>query len=122
MKLVKTLFVRSTKNQSLNFQMPDSNRTYPVRVDVRLTEEERDLLNDEAVKRGITRQELLRARVLSEANQPAPVPEIKPKHYSKGRDSIDRAIDAVNRRYDIPRSQVEPLICTIICSLNAHSK
>ena len=102
--------------------MPDSNRTYPVRVDVRLTEEERDLLNDEALKRGITRQELLRARVLSEANQPAPVPEIKPKHYSKGRDSIDRAIDAVSRRYDVPAKQLEPLVCTIICALNAHSK
>ena len=102
--------------------MPDSNRTYRVRVDVRLTEEERDLLNNEAVKRGITRQELLRARVLSEANKPAPVPEIKPKHYSKGRDSIDRAIYAVNRRYDIPHSQLEPLICTIICALNAHPK
>ena len=102
--------------------MPDCNRTYPVRVDVRLTEEERDLLNDEALKRGITRQELLRARVLSEANQPAPVPEIKPKHYSKGRDSIDRAIDAVSRRYDVPAKQLEPLVCTIICALNAHSK
>ena len=37
-------------------------------------------------------------------------------------DRIDRAIDAVNRRYDIPHSQLEPLICTIICALNAHPK
>ena len=99
--------------------MPDSNRTYPVRVDVRLTEEERDALNTEALQRGIPRQELLRARVLSGANQPAPVPEIKPVHYSKGRDSIDRAIAAVNRRYDVPHAQLEPLICTVICALNA---
>jgi len=99
--------------------MPDANRTYPVRVDVRLTKEERDALSAEALQRGITRQELLRARVLSEANQPAPIPEIKPVHYSKGRSSIDQAIAAVNRRYDIPRSQVEPLICTVICALNA---
>tara|TARA_R110000824_G_scaffold19812_3_gene75959 strand:+ start:271 stop:576 length:306 start_codon:yes stop_codon:yes gene_type:complete len=99
--------------------MPDSNRTYPVRVDVRLTESERDALNAEAMQRGIPRQELLRARVLSEANQPAPVPEIKPVHYSKGRDSIDAAMAAVNRRYDVPHSQLESLICTVICALNA---
>lgn len=99
--------------------MPDCNRTYPCRIDVRLTEAEREALNEQALKRGISRQELLRARVLSEANQPAPVPEIKQKHYSKGRDVIDRAMDAVNRRYDIPHAQLEPLICTVICALNA---
>jgi len=98
--------------------MPDCNRAYPVRIDVRVTEQERDSLNTEAIQRGIPRQELLRARVLSEANQPAPVPEIKQKHYSKGRASIDRAIAAVNRRYDIPSKQLEPLICTVICALN----
>jgi len=97
--------------------MPES-RTYPIRVDVRLTEAERDSLTTEALQRGIPRQELLRARVLSEANQPAPVPEIKPVHYSKGRASIDRAIAAVNRRYDVPHAQLEPLICTVICALN----
>ena len=101
--------------------MPDCNRTYPVRVDVRLTEKERDALNTQAIQRGIPRQELLRARVLSEANQPAPVPEVKQKHYSKGRASIDRAMAAVNRRYDIPSKQLEPLICTVICALNAKS-
>jgi hypothetical protein len=99
--------------------MPDCNRVYPIRVDVRVTEEEREALNTQALQRGITRQELLRARVLSEANQPAPIPEIKPVHYSKGRESIDRAIAAVNRRYDIPAKQLEPLICTVICALNA---
>ena len=98
--------------------MPDCNRAYPIRVDVRLTEAERDALNTQAIQRGIPRQELLRARVLSEANQPAPIPPIKPVHYSKGRSSIDRAIAAVNRRYDIPRAQVESLICTVICALN----
>ncbi len=98
--------------------MPDCNRAYPVRIDVRVTEQERDSLNTQAIQRGIPRQELLRARVLSEANQPAAVPEIKQKHYSKGRASIDRAIAAVNRRYDVPHSQLEPLICTVICALN----
>jgi len=99
--------------------MSESGRKFPIRVDVRLTVEERDALNAEAMQRGIPRQELLRARVLSEANQPAPVPPIKPVHYSKGRDVIDRAMDAVNRRYDIPHAQLEPLICTVICALNA---
>lgn len=94
------------------------SRKYPVRIDVRVTEQERDALTTQAIQRGIPRQELLRARVLSEANQPAPVPEIKPVHFSKGRASVDRAIAAVNRRYDIPRSQVESLICTVICALN----
>ena len=98
--------------------MPDCNRAYPVRIDVRVTEQERDSLNTQAIQRGIPRQELLRARVLSEANQPAAVPEIKPVYFSKGRDSIDRAIAAVNRRYDIPSKQLEPLICTVICALN----
>ncbi len=98
--------------------MPDCNRAYPVRIDVRVTEQERDSLNTQAIQRGIPRQELLRARVLSEANQPAAVPEIKQKHYSKGRASIDRAIAAVNRRYSIPSKQLEPLICTVICALN----
>lgn len=99
--------------------MSESGRKFPIRVDVRLTVEERDALNAEAMQRGIPRQELLRARVLSEANQPAPVPEIKPVHYSKGRDVIDAAMAAVNRRYDIPHAQLEPLICTVICALNA---
>jgi len=99
--------------------MSESGRKHPIRVDIRLTAAERDALSQEAIQRGITRQELLRARVLSEANQPAPIPEIKPVFYSKGRDSIDRAIAAVNRRYDVPHAQLEPLICTVICALNA---
>jgi len=103
--------------------MPDSNRQLPVRVDLRLTEEERERLNEEALKRGISRQELLRARVLTEANEPAPIPEIKPVHYSSGRDSIDRAIEAVTRVYSyVPRHKLEPIVCTVICALNANPK
>jgi len=101
--------------------MSDCNRTYPCRIDVRLTEAEREFLNEQAFKRGISRQELLRARVLSEANQPAPVPPIKPVHYSKGRDSIDRAIYAVNRRYNVNSRDLEGIVCTVICALNAKS-
>ena len=99
--------------------MSESGRKFPIRVDVRLTVEERDALSQEAIQRGITRQELLRARVLSEANQPAPVPPIKPVHYSKGRDSIDRAIYAVNRRYNVNSRDLEGIVCTVICALNA---
>ena len=102
--------------------MPDCNRTYPVRVDVRLTEQERDQLNEEALQRGIPRQELLRARVLSEANQPAPIPEIKPVYFSKGRDSIDAAVAAVNRRYNVNSRDVEKIVCTVICALNAKRR
>jgi len=99
--------------------MSESGRKFPIRVDVRLTVEERDALNAEAMQRGIPRQELLRARVLSEANQPAPIPDIKPVHYSKGRDSIDRAIHAVNRRYNVNSRDLESIVCTVICALNA---
>jgi hypothetical protein len=101
--------------------MPDSNRQFPVRVDLRLTEEEREYLNEEALKRGISRQELLRAKVLTDENEPVPIPKIKPIHYSSGRDSIDRAIDAVTRIYSyVPRQKLEPIVCTVICALNAR--
>lgn len=99
--------------------MPDCNRTYPCRIDVRLTEAEREALNEQALKRGISRQELLRARVLSEANQPAPIPEIKPVHFSRGRDSIDTAMHAINKRYNINSRDLEGIVCTVICALNA---
>jgi hypothetical protein len=99
--------------------MPDCNRTYPCRIDVRLTEAERQFLNEQALKRGISRQELLRARVLSEANQPAPIPEIKPVHFSRGRDSIDTAMHAVNKRYNVNSRDLEGIVCTVICALNA---
>jgi len=101
--------------------MPDCNRTYPCRIDVRLTEAEREFLNEQALKRGISRQELLRARVLSEANQPAPIPEIKPVHFSRGRDSIDTAMHAVNKRYNVNSRDLEGIVCTVICALNAKS-
>jgi len=103
--------------------MPDSNRQYPVRVDIRLTEEERDSLNLEAVQRGITRQELLRARILTSEGEKAPIPPYKPVHLSRGRDAIDKAVDAITRRYHfIPRHQLEPIVCTVICALSAINK
>ena len=101
--------------------MSDSNRQLPVRVDLRLTEEERNQLNEGAMKRGISRQELLRTRVLTEESEPAPIRRIKPVQYPEGRDSIDRAIDAVTRIYSyVPRHKLEPIVCTVICALNAR--
>ena len=103
--------------------MPDCNRQFPVRVDIRLTEEERESLNLEAVHRGITRQELLRARILTSEGREAPIPPYKPVHLSQGRDAIDKAIDAITRRYHfIPRHQLEPIVCTVICALSSVSK
>jgi len=38
-----------------------------------------------------------------------------------GRKSIDRAIEAVSRQYHgIPKHQLEPIVCTIICALAAE--
>ena len=103
--------------------MPDCNRQFPVRVDIRLTEEERESLNLEAIQRGITRQELLRARILTTEGREASIPPYKPVHLSRGRDDIDKAIDAITRRYHfIPRHQLEPIVCTVICALSSVSK
>ncbi len=103
--------------------MPDCNRQFPVRVDIRLTEEERESLNLEAIQRGITRQELLRARILTTEGREAPIPPYKPVHLSRGRDAIDKAIDAITRQYHfIPRHQLEPIVCTVIRALSSVSK
>jgi len=100
--------------------MPDCNRQFPVRVDIRLTEEERESLNLEAVQRGITRQELLRARILTSEDRKATIPPYKPVHLSQGRDAVDKAIDAITRHYHfIPRHQLEPIVCTVICALSS---
>ena len=53
-----------------------------------------------------------------------PVVEPKVKAVSKikkpvGRGSIDRAIAKVNRDYDVPRKQVEPLVCAVVNEITA---
>jgi len=58
--------------------MPDCNRALPIRVDLRLTEEERQYLNKEALDRGVSRQELLRKLVLTPEGQTAEIPAYKP--------------------------------------------
>ena len=98
--------------------MPDCNRQFPVRVDVRLTEAERDYLTEEAVKRGMSRQDMLRRLLLAEMDSVAPVREYKPVVLSNGREAIDRAITAVTRQYNcIPRHQLEPVVCTVIAAV-----
>ena len=101
--------------------MPEATRSLPVRVDLRLTEEERDYLTSEADKRGMSRQDMLRQLVLTPEGQSNSLPAYKPVVVSKGRDAIDRAIDAVTRQYHcIPRHQLEPIVCTVICALTAE--
>ena len=49
--------------------MTESNRSLPVRVDLRLTVEERNYLTSEADKRGMSRQDMLRQLVLTPEGQ-----------------------------------------------------
>ena len=82
------------------------------RIEFDATPEERNKLNMEAAAHGMSRKELIRERVL----YPHRVASL-----GNGRDSIDRAITAVNRQYrGIPRHQLEPIICTVICALAAE--
>ena len=101
--------------------MPEANRALPVRVDVRLTEEEREYLTQEALKRDMSRQDMMRKLLLSEMDSVAPVRDYKPVVLSDGRDSIDRAMATVVRQYScVPVSKLEGIICTVICALAAE--
>ena len=101
--------------------MSESNRRYPVRVDVRLTEAERDYLSEEAVKRDMSRQDMMRKLLLSDIDAVDPVKDYKPVAVSSGRDAIDRAMTAVMRQYNcVPASKLEGIICTVICALAAE--
>ena len=101
--------------------MTESNRPYPVRVDVRLTEAEREYLTQEAIKRDMSRQDMMRKLLLSDIDAVDPVKEYKPVAVSNGRDAIDRAMTAVMRQYScVPASKLEGIICTVICALAAE--
>ena len=101
--------------------MTEPTRSLPVRVDLRLTEAERDYLTSEADKRGMSRQDMLRQLVLTPEGHSSSLPAYRPVVVSQGRDAIDRAIDAVTRQYHcIPRHQLEPIVCTVICALTAE--
>ena len=102
--------------------MPKATRSLPVRVDVRLTESEREFLTQEAIKRDMSRQDLMRKLLLSELDSVEPVKDYKPVVVSQGRDSIDRAMAAVLRQYScVPASKLEGIICTVICALAADA-
>ena len=98
--------------------MPDSNRALPVRVDVRLTKSERDHLTNEAIKRGMTRQDMMRKLLLSDIDAVDPVKDYKPVVLSRGREAIDRAMVAVLRQYNcVPVSKLEAVVCTVITAV-----
>ena len=76
------------------------------RVEFVVTPEERRMLDSEAEIMNCTRQELIRDRLFTKR---------------AGRQAIDRAIEIVTRRYQgIPRHQLEPIVCTVICALAAE--
>ena len=76
------------------------------RVEFVVTPEERKMLDSEAEIMNCTRQELIRDRLFTKR---------------AGRQAIDRAIETVTRRYQgIPRHQLEPIVCTVICALAAE--
>ena len=76
------------------------------RVEFVVTPEERRMLDSEAQIMNCTRQELIRDRLFTKR---------------AGRQAIDRAIETVTRRYQgIPRHQLEPIVCTVICALAAE--
>lgn len=101
--------------------MTKPNRSLPVRVDLRLSPEERDRLTVEAKERGIARQELIRSRVLATDDAPAVLPRKKPLFRHSGRETIDRAIHAVQRVYPgMPTQRLEPIVCSVICAIAAE--
>ena len=76
------------------------------RVEFVVTPEERKILDNDAEMRTCNQQELIRDRLFTKR---------------AGRQAIDRAIETVTRRYQgIPRHQLEPIVCTVICALAAE--
>ena len=95
-----------------------ANRQFPIRVDVRLTPEEREYLTNEAVLRGMSRQDLMRRLLLSDREQVAPVKPYRAIYVSRGRAVIDRAMKAVRNRYpQIPMHHLESIVSTVICQV-----
>jgi len=85
------------------------------RIEFRVSEEERQRLDLEAVAHQCSRPELIRKRVFAKE-----APAEAPQQLRGGRDAIDRAITAVTRQYSgIPRHHLEPIVCTVICALAA---
>ena len=102
--------------------MTESQRSLRVRVDLRLTEDERNRLTEEAKQRGMSRQDLLRQRVLSQDDQPVNLPRKRPRFRQDGRETIDKAIKAAQRvNPGLPLQRLEPIVCSVICALTTDS-
>tara|TARA_R110002012_G_scaffold96825_2_gene233165 strand:+ start:5207 stop:5497 length:291 start_codon:yes stop_codon:yes gene_type:complete len=85
------------------------------RIEFKATPAERKRLDIEAAAHGMTRQELIRERVLMAT------PET-PK-FTADVSAIDRAVQAVSRQHvGLPRHALQPIVCTVICSLVADSE
>ena len=85
------------------------------RIEFNATPEERKRLDIEAAAHGMSRQELIRERVLMRT------PETPKFRTDKG--AIDRAVEAVTRQHvGLPRHALEPIVCTVLCSLVADSQ
>jgi hypothetical protein len=98
--------------------MSAPTRNLPIRVDLRLTAAERDRLTDEAKQYGISRQDLLRRRVLARENEPIEMPRKQPAFRRGGRATIDKAIRAAQRAHPgLPVQQLEPIVCSVICAI-----
>ena len=102
--------------------------TVPVKMFI--TQKERDFLDEQAKLLDCSRSSLLRRLVFSQTELPANaaqkrfVPESAPKVLTEiappvGREPIDRAIAKVNRDYDIPRRQVESLVCAVVMEITS---
>ena len=101
-----------------------------VSVKMCITQKERDYLDEQAKLLDCSRSSLLRRLVFSETQLPvdaAPkrsVPETTPQVLTEiappvGREPIDRAIAKVNRDYDVPRRQVESLVCAVVMEITS---
>lgn len=85
------------------------------RIEFKATPSERKRLDIEAAAHGMTRQELIRERVLVRTPE---TPIFKADVWA-----IDRAVQAVSRQHvGLPRHALEPIVCTVICSLAADSR
>lgn len=95
-----------------------ANRSLPVRVDLRLTAQERDRLTEEAKQYGISRQDLIRRRVLAREDEAVEMPRKQPPYRYGGRDTIDKAIRAAQRVHPgLPLQKIEPIVCSVICAI-----
>ncbi len=85
------------------------------RIEFKATPSERKRLDIEAAAQGMTRQELIRERVLMRT------PETP--RFTADVGAIDRAVQAVSRQHvGLPRHALQPIVCTVICSLAADSQ